>query len=355
MLRPPGGDPSGDRESRRRVTIRDVAARAGVHPSTVSRVLNGDDRRAVPETRERIHQAARDLGWRANSIARSLSTGRTRTIGMIIPTITNPAYAGMIQGAQRRAEERGNVVLVTDAGDDENRARMQIERLGDRVDGFVLGTARLSSPILPILDDRGVPFVLLNRRSHNGLPAVIGDDERGVRLAVEHLVELGHRRIGHISGPADLDTVERRRHAFSAAVRDLGMDTDRQLVRRGPLTPAGVSRSLRPLLQMPPQRRPTAVFCTNLLTAVEVIAAVTRAGLHVPADMSVVGFDDWPLAEHLQVPLTTVRMPTDAMGARAVELLLDRLDGKQIPVETRVAVPPRLIVRSSTAPPRPER
>lgn len=336
-----------------RVTIRDVAQLAGVHPSTVSRVLNGDDRRAVAETREKIHAAAKSLGWRPNSFARSLSLGRAYSIGMMIPTFGNPAYTSMIAGAQRAAEDQGNVLFVTDTSDDDTHMRVQLDRMSDRVDGFVVASASMASSAIPLLVERNIPFVLLNRRTHGGHPSVIADDERGVELALSHLYDLGHRSIAYVAGPKGIDTVERRLHAYEKFVDEHDLPRSRSLMYRGVLTPAGIDGGIQRLLDPAQKDRPTALFAVNLLAAAQALTSVKALGLRVPQDLSVVGFDDWPLADHLWVPLTTIRMPSEAMGRLAVDTLLRLLDSKEVPTENMVEEEPELVLRASTCPPAP--
>ncbi len=334
-----------------RATIKDVAQLAGVHPSTVSRVLNGDDRRAVAETREKIHDAAKSLGWRPNSFARSLSLGRAYSIGMMIPTFVNPAYTSMIAGAQRAAEDQGNVLFVTDTSDDDEHMRLQLDRMSDRVDGFVVASASLASSAIPLLVERNIPFVLLNRRTHGGHPSVIADDERGVELALSHLYELGHRSIAYVAGPKGIDTVERRLHAYETFMEQHNLPRSRSLMYRGALTAAGIDSGIQRLLDPAQKVRPTALFAVNLLAAAQALTSVKALGLRVPEDLSVVGFDDWPLADHLWVPLTTVRMPSEAMGRLAVSTLLSLLDGKDVLTESLVEEEPELVLRASTCSP----
>jgi LacI family transcriptional regulator len=317
----------------------------------VSRVLSGDDRRAVAETRERIFEAAKELGWRPNSVARSLSLGRAYALGMLIPTFANPAYASMIAGAQRAAEDSGNVLLVTDTSDNEARMRVQIERLADRADGFVVASASLRSPTIALLQERGLPFVLLNRRSEGEHVSVVGDDEAGVRMSLDYLADLGHQRIAYIAGPRGVDTVERRTGAFREFMRAHGLAVPKDWIYRGSLAPERLLAGLGRIMSSPIDERPTAVVAVNLLTASQVLSGLRGLGIAVPEEVSVVGFDDWPLAEHLWRPLTTVRMPTEAMGEQAVRELLAMLDGQGSPRETCVAMPPELIIRESTAPP----
>lgn len=336
----------------KRPTLRDVAAIAGVDPSVASRVLNGQHGRVRPETLVRIQSAARQLGYAPHPVARSLILGRTMMIGLLIPSFTNPAYASMIAGAQQAAADAGYVTVITDTGDDEDAMSLQIDRLVGAVDGIIMASVRLGGAAISRLALSKIPFVLLNRRASEAGTSVSADDEQGVRLAVQHLAAFGHRRIGHVAGTPLVETSVRRREAFERALKDFGLKADPSLVIETELTEAGGEESFRALLAIPPIKRPTAVFCVNLVTALGALRLVEAGSLEVPRDLSLIAFDDVPLADHLRVPLTTVRMPNHDMGARAVEVLLEILDGAVIPKgEVVTETPPSLVERASVAPP----
>ena len=336
--------------SRQRATIRDVAELAGVHPSTVSRVLNGDDSRAVAPTRQKIRDAAAKLGWRPNSIARSLSVGRSYAIGMSIPSFSYPPHAAMIAGAERAAELSGNILVVMDSSEDEERLQSQLLRLSDRVDGFIVSSASLSSRVIPVLEDRKIPFVLLNRRASGSHRSVIGNDEQGVRLAVQHLFDAGHRRMAYLGVSDEIDTAARRFQAFSEFAREMGVPLDKGAVTRLGHALQDVTPQLSALLAMPEDRRPTALFADNLLTAANCLTTLRSLGASVPEDYSVVGFDNAPIAAHLSVPLTAVQMPNEAMGAAAVASLLRYLEQGDSDLELVVNDQPHLEIRGSTRP-----
>src|SRR5581483_2828181 len=303
-------------------------------------------------TRARIRAAAERLGYQPNHVARGLSLGRTLTLGVLIPSLTSPAYGAMISGANRAAWEADYVVLFADTGDDDQRMRLQLTRLSHRVDGIVMASARRDGQALETLTRARVPFVLLNRRGGPTDPCVIGDDEAGVHLAVAHLAALGHQRIALITAPDVLDTAVRRRAAYLEALATAGLAHDPRLVVVASPDPTSGAAAMRALLDLPAGQRPTAVFCgAGLATALGALHTLRLRGLRVPAECSIVGFDDAPLADYLLAPLTTVRMPHARMGARAVELLLARIQGHPIPCETRIPDPPQLVLRASTAPP----
>jgi LacI family transcriptional regulator len=346
----PVAGPSEGLRARQRATIRDVAELAGVHPSTVSRVLNGDDSRAVAPTRQKIRDAAAKLGWRPNSIARSLSVGRSYAIGMSIPSFSYPPHAAMIAGAERAAELSGNILVVMDSSEDEERLQSQLLRLSDRVDGFIVSSASLSSRVIPVLEDRKIPFVLLNRRASGSHRSVIGNDEQGVRLAVQHLFDAGHRRLAYLGVSDEIDTAARRFQAFSEFARELGVPLDKGAVTRLGHALQDVTPQLSALLAMPEDRRPTALFADNLLTAANCLTTLRSLGASVPEDYSVVGFDNAPIAAHLSVPLTAVQMPNEAMGAAAVASLLRYLEQGDSDLELVVNDQPYLEIRGSTRP-----
>lgn len=323
--------------------LRDVAAAAGVDTSVVSRVLSGDTRLSIrPETRQRVLEAAARLQYRPNTAARTLKTARTMAIGMVVPDLANINYATIAQGAEERAAMAGyTLVLVSGSA---------TERLADlhgRIDGLLVGMATSETPRLGDFGGR-LPALLVNRREPCGIPSVTVDDEAGARLATEHLVTLGHRRIGHIAGPQNADTARRRLAGFQAALEAAGIEPDPQLIAETSFDEAGGHLAATRLLRMEP--RPTALFVANVRAAIGALAAANHLGLNVPGDISLVGFHDAPFASYLNPPLTTVRMPLREMGQQAVDHLLTLLDGGEVE-DAMVATPPELVVRSSTAVP----
>jgi LacI family transcriptional regulator len=320
--------------------LRDVAERAGVDPSLVSRVLSGSLPFSIrDETRERIVTAAAELDYRPNAQARALRRRRSMLIGMIVPTLSNVVYERIHAGAAERAEELGYSVVVA-AGSAEDFPDL----LHGQVDGLLLAVAtEKHAPVVP----RGVrlPIVLVNRAGAGGLTSVTVDDAAGARLATKHLFELGHRHVGHLAGPSGLDTGRRRREGFLEAYREQGAEPDDDLIVEGGYTEREGFAAMTTLLDRPD--RPTAVFVANLLAAVGALAAARQLGLRVPVDVSVASLHDAPLAEYLDPPLTTVRMPLEEMGRRAVEIVLGERRGAA--EAFRVDTPPVLVVRDSTS------
>jgi LacI family transcriptional regulator len=335
-------------EAGRRTTLADVAARAAVDRSVVSRVLSGDARLLIrDETRQRVLEAVRELGYRPNVAARTLRTQRTQTIGLLIPDYANPVYAEIIKGAEVAAAER-DCVLLTGSADTTTELTSYLDLLGQgRVDGLLLAGELTPKPALDALTAAGLPWLLINRTMRGESRHVILDDERAAGLAVEHLVGLGHRSIAHLAGPARSDTAKRRAKGYRAAMRRAGLEVDPEQVTRSDYTPEGGFQAMTDLLAEAPL--PTAVFVANLASAIGALHALRDAGIKAPEEMSVVAVHDAPLAEHLAPALTTVRMPLRELGTRGVRLLSEL--GPDGTVAEVVTGPMDLVLRQSTAAP----
>lgn len=337
------------RKARGVVGLADVAREAGVGTSIVSRVLNDDPTVSIrPETRERILAAARALNYRPNAFARGLKLRRTMTLGMVIPNLAYPVNGEIIRGAERKAAAAGYVMLVADADEflqtGEAYRRLLLER---RVDGLLIASASTSERLLRELASQGLPFVLVNRRVPNVGPSVTADDAQGVRTAVEHLVELGHRRIAHITGPRDADTARRRLSGFRAGLRAAGVSVPARYVTESPYEEEGGFHAMQRLLAVEP--RPTAVVAWSLAAAIGALAAATRSGVRVPEALSLVAFHDAALAQYVEPPLTTIRMPLAELAEQSVEMLLELIEGGRVGNRV-VATAPVLVERRSTAP-----
>lgn len=335
------------------VTIRDVARLAEVHPGTVSRALNAETRALVnQETAERVRRAAEQLGYRPNPIARGLKTNRSYTVGVLIPDITNPLFPPILRGIEDRLDEAGYTSLIVNTDNDPERERTHLEAMRTRqVDGFISATARLDHEVLADIAARGTPLVLVNRSVEDGsVPAVAVNDRRGIRLAVEHVAGLGHDRIGHIAGPQNTSTGHRRYQGFLDAMEAIGLEVPAERVSFSSwFTETEGARLCAEMLDA--GGAVTAIVAANDLLAIGCYDALGARGLRCPDDVAIVGFNDMPLVDHLQPPLTTVRVPQREIGNVAADLLLERLiDASLTPRE--ILLEPTLIVRGSTAPPR---
>jgi LacI family transcriptional regulator len=333
----------------RRVTLADVAARARVDRSVVSRVINDDPGLNIRETtRRRVAKAIEELGYRPNSLARSLRTSRAGALGLLIPDFSNSIYAQVITGAEAQAAQN-DCLLVTSSASGPDSSPDAIDLLTNgRVDGLMFAGHRADGRKWERLDELRLPWLLLNQRSPGASRYVILDDERAAKMAVGHLIDLGHHRIGHLAGHPAVDTATRRRKGYLKALAAAGLEPDLSLMVETQQTNAGGAEGMARLLQV--RRPPSAVFVSNIATAIGALHAARKANVRVPDDVSIITVHDVPEAGYLDPPLTTVRMPLELLGRRGVELLL--ADGGGGTVREVLDGPYELVVRQSTAPPR---
>lgn len=333
-------------------TLRDVATAAGVSVATAARVLRRDPTLVVrTETRERVLRAADHLDYRPNQIARGLRTRRSGTIAVFLPDPQNIMWIAMLRGIEAAAAARDCLVVVADAHgpalDPDQLGRLVLER---RIDGMLAAFARVHDDLVAQLAARNLPLLPINSRSDNVDGSVTMDDVTGSRLAVEHLLALGHERIAFLAGREDTDVARRRHAGYVDAMAARGTALDPEWVASGDFTERTAHQLARKLLAMPRARRPTAVYSVNLASALGVRAAITEAWLRVPEDISLVTMDDHPILDHTAPPLTSIRMPMRRMGELGAGMLIDSIEGTPI---HHVVVPdrPELVVRGSTAAP----
>lgn len=333
-------------------TLSDVAALAGVDVSTVSRVLGGNkNQRVRQETRERIEAAAQHLNYRPNLSARGLRTARTYTLGIAVPQLDNPVYYQIILGAERGAYEKGYSLLIAhieeSASDDAVYARIA---QNSRVDGLLVTTLDDNSAILRAVKKAGVPFLLLNRKVRGIRNYFSFNSRLAARMATEHLIALGHKRIAHLSGQVNPSTGVGRFAGYRDALAAANIPYDPSLVKVSGYTVAGGAKAMREILEHA-SPLPTAVFPLTLAAATGAIMTLHAHGVSVPAEMSVITVHDGPMAEVMYPQLSTVRMPVQEMGFEGAQALIDLIDGK-IQIARRDFSPLELVLRSSTAPPR---
>lgn len=330
------------------MTIRDVAKLAKVSTATVSATLNRSAP-VSPELQARVHRAVEELGYAPDGVARSLKTGTTALLGLLIPDITNPFFTQLVRVVEAAAQRAGYAVLLCDS--DENPAKeltyLRLMRT-HRVAGLVwcpvgeAGPEGLGQPLLA-----GLPIVMVDRAAP-GVSAdlVVIDNHRAGYLATAHLLELGHRRIGAIAGPAHLLPAAERLRGFRDALKEHGLDPDAAPVGQGAFREAEAYASCRTLLQM--LSRPTGLFVGNNHMLIGVMRAIADLGLACPTDISIAAIDDFPWASAFNPRLTTVRQPVEAIGETALRLLLARIAGRTTdPVRETLAC--ELIVRGSCA------
>ncbi len=331
----------------RPVTLKELAARAGVHPSTVSRVVNNDPvLRVSAETRARIEALLEETDYRPDVVARSLRLRHTFVLAMIIPDITNPLFANIFMGIEEVAGERGYGVILANTGGSAERERAHLKSLqARRVDGLILASVSLRDPSVRWLRERGIKHVLVNRYSSEQDPFVGADDFAGGTMATRHLIALGHRRIAHLAGSPGVSTAVERRRGYLQALEDAGIRPDRSLVIDSGYLEATGRQAMDRLLQLP--EPPTAVFAVNDMAAMGAHAAILDRGLRIPEDVAIVGYNDVPLAARLAPPLTTLRVPVRDFGRISAEMLLEQIQSGRS-VGRRVVLQPELVVRGST-------
>lgn len=324
----------------------DVARAAGVNPSTVSRAL--DDRHPFSRSAsaERIRTIAQQVGYTPDPSASSLRRQSTRTVGVIVPRLTDTVMAMLYEEIAAACRGQGLLALVATTGDDpdeeEAGGRLLLER---RVDAMVLTTARLdgAGTFIGTLADQEVPYALAMRTDGRG-PAAVGDDRLGGYLATRHLIDLGHTRIAVVAGPSHASSALGRTAGFRAAMTEADLPVDDALVRVSGFSMESGEDAAAHILSHTP--RPTAVLCVNDNTAIGVMAAARRQGLRIPEDLSLVGYNDTPVAARLPVPLTSVRVPFRDIAQGTVTLVQRAIDGK--PPQT-LTYAPTLIPRASTS------
>lgn len=326
-------------------TIREVAGRARVSPTTVSHVINAT-RFVSDEIRTRVLEVMEELGYRPNAVARSLRRGRTHTLGLILPDSANPYFAELGRGIEAAAFERDRSVILCNTEGEERRERVYLDLLAKRqVDGLLYVPAGDHADVLRGLLREPLPAVLVDRDLPDvPVDAVLSDKRGGAYLATRHLIALGHSRIGCIGGPPTLAVSAQRVQGYRDAMAEAGRSPDERLVRRGDYHPQSGWAAARSLFELPDP--PTAIFAGNDLMAIGVLRAAAEAGRRVPGDLAVVGFDDIELAAYTTPPLTTVTQCAAEVGRAAVELLLERIASPARP-PVRRTLETRLVVRAS--------
>ena len=336
------------RKAKRKVTIRDVADLIDVHHSTVSRALSPRKRDQIsPAMVEKVKKAAEKLGYYPNIVASSLKQNRSFAIGVLIPDLMNPVFPPIIRGVQDIAEPFGYTVITANTDDEEVKERNALRMMqGRSIEGVIIATARRIDPVVEECIDNDIPFVLVNRTvDHDGVNAVVIDEDFGIRSALDHLVSLKHTHIAHIAGPQHTSTGFQRARAVSDYLRmhnlrsDLVETTEKFTVEEG-------KRAFKKLLAR--NNGFTAVVAGNDLLALGCMDAMKEIGLLVPENISICGYDDILFLERMSPALTTVLLPKYEMGSHAAKALLEIIDGEGNGLGV-LKMQPKLVIRSSTA------
>lgn len=326
-------------------TIKDVAREAGVSVATVSRVLNSSGPVSKPVA-ERIRQVTAELRYVPHSGARSLITARTNTLGVLLPDLYGEFFSELIRGMDRAAQARGYHLLLSSAHSAKPEIESAMRAMRGRIDGMIVMSPHLDARTLFENLPGNVPAVLLSCAMRDErYPVLTIDNVGGAHAMVMHLAALGHSRIAHIGGGRGNHDADERQRGYLKALRDAGLDRNPELEIDGDFTETSGYTAAQVLLALPAP--PTAIFAANDAMAVGVLSALHEAGKRVPADISVVGFDDVPLARYLNPPLTSVHVPIDEMGERAANRLIAAIAGDPIPRRRHERLPTQLVVRAS--------
>ena len=335
-----------------KVTLKDVAQHAGVSYQTVSKVLNSQIQ-VTPETRARIEAAVKHLGYRPNTAARSLRTQATYLIGYSFkPNVHNKPYSILeifLQSIVRTAQAYGYHIMLFPWQDDENIAHPYQELItANRVDGFILSDVGFDDPRILLLQNQKFPFVAFGRSSSQPDYAYVDVDGRaGIRLVVEHFVASGHQKIAILAWPEFSRVGAARLNGYYEAMQDAGLSVDPAWVRRGEGTLEAAYANTLSLLDLPAERRPTAIVTLVDSMALGAVHAIQERGYLVGQEIGVTGFDDTPLSQHVRPSLTTLRQPVEQVGTLSVELLMNILSADQ-PAQSQFLLSPELIIRESS-------
>jgi len=329
----------------RKITIRDVAKAAALSATSVSRFLNGDI--VLPQTSaSRIERAVRELNYQPNRLARNLSLGQSKMVGLIIPDISNPFFATLACAVEEVAFEAGYGILLCNTQNDRSRELAYLQLLsGRQLDGIVFLTSHAEDSELAEILRQNRNVVLIDEDVAGvSAPRIFSENRAGGYLATRHLLENGHRRIAFIGGPKNLLSTQERFTGFKNALQEHGLKPVSSLVRFGPYTSDYGRETAVAFLSS--SKPPTAIFASSDYVALGVLNAAHRFGLEIPDALSLIGFDDMPLAELLQPPLTTIRQSARRLGAEGMKVLLQVIAGQKVkPIETRLPV--ELILRNS--------
>jgi DNA-binding LacI/PurR family transcriptional regulator len=333
------------------ISIKDIAKNAGVSHSTVSRALR-DSPLISLETRQRIQRIAREMDYTPSAIARSLVTRRTNTIGLVVTTISDPFIAEVVRGVEETALNNDYSIILCNCNAEPERELASVRTLQEkRVDAIIVTASRVGSLYVPRLEELNIPIVLINnQQAGHYLHSVSTDNFAGGRLAGEHLLSLGHRRIAYLGVAPDAHASIERLEGCRAVLQEHGLDIhdDWLLPANGRADggKAGVARLLQCAI------RPTAIFCYNDMTAIGALQALKAAGLRVPGDISLIGYDDIAFTVFVDPPLTTIAQPKYTLGRRAMELTLARLNGQENIGD--IVLTSHLVERASCAPAPPD-
>ncbi|MBT2506769.1 LacI family DNA-binding transcriptional regulator [Streptomyces sp. ISL-98] len=339
-----------------RPTLEEVAARAGVGRGTVSRVVNGSPR-VSDETRAAVEAAVDELGYVPNRAARALAANRTDAIALVVPEVESrffaePYFSDIVRGVSAALDSTEMQLLLTIVGNDRERSRLANYLAGHRVDGVLLVSVRADDPLPELLVQLGIPAVISGRRSeHEPLACVDADNVTGARGAVTHLISRGRRTIATITGRLEVYGAQCRLDGYRQALAEAGLDADERLIAPADFTEEGGRRAMTELLERHPHL--DAVFAASDVMAAGARQVLREHGRNVPGDVALVGFDDSPIARHMDPPLTSVRVPIEEMGREMTRVLLEEIadhrpESPRRAAPRQVVFPTELVTRTSS-------
>lgn len=334
-------------EQGRSVSVKDVASAAGVSVGTVSNVLNRPEK-VSPATLEHVQRVIGELGFIRNDAARQLRAGTNRAIGMVVLDVRNPFFTDVARGVELRLGEHRRPLILGSSGQDAERESTYLDLFEEqRVSGLLITPVGKVLPRLRRLRDRGTQVVVVDRRTGSReFSSVAVDDVRGGRIAAAHLVEAGRRSLAFIGGPQGLTQIKHRLRGAESVVADRA-GTSLRFVETGTMDADAGRQGAESLLALPARERPDAIFAANDLVALGVLQALTLAGMRVPDDVAILGYDDIDFAASAAIPLSSVRQPRAEMGEVATDLLLAAIEDPAVPVRD-IVLEPELVVRRST-------
>lgn len=331
--------------------MRDVAAHAGVSVATVSRALSGGSGRVTADTLERVQRFAGELGYHPNHLARHMRSGSSRLLAFVIGDVSNPFFTEIVRGYEDVAQRHGYSLVLANTDESPTREAGILDLMGaERAAGVVLASTNQAPDALRKLQSLRIPIVAIDRRIDGVETDVVAvDNDTAAHEAVEHLIRLGHRRLAMITGPDWASSTGERLGGYERALREHRIPKSAVMIRRGDLRESGGHEMTMELLKL--EEPPTAIFSANNLTTLGCLRALRRLGVRVPDEVSLIGFDDFPGADLVEPPVTVVQQPTYQLGARAAEMLIERIRHPQAPVR-ELLLSAHLVVRGTTASPR---
>ncbi len=330
-----------------KVTIKQVAKEAGVTPSVVSRIINNDESLSVRDsTRERVISVIEKLNYKPNAIARSLRVKHTKTIAMLIPDIANQFWPEVIKGAQLSASEQGYSLFLCSTDEDPDKELEYIElAVQKQTDGLLIASIYIEDKTIDIVNQHRIPFVLINRNTKDAKHSFVGaDDFKGTCLAMEHLIEKGHKKIAIIAGLLYTDTGLERLRGYRMSLNRAGISIPPEYIVEAGFEESNGYEAMKKLISL--SDRPTAVFASNDSLAVGALAAAAESGIRVPDDISIISFNDTWIAKRMTPPLTSVHVSLKNMGYFAAELLIKKINGEE-PEKDKIILSPELVIRKS--------